>query len=152
MSEMRSVLASAYVLVLDRQMRALSLWSNTYGGFTLPGGKVEPEDPSPEHAAVRELMEETTLAVDVGVLRLVHKMPARFVLKGGAEGPTRTVHLFYARRVAGLARPTAGDRPLGWAPYDRMIATAPAFYADFLAASLPQSTGFAWLEPTEGAP
>ncbi|HLK41823.1 MAG TPA: NUDIX domain-containing protein [Thermoleophilia bacterium] len=149
--EPRTILKTAAVLVLNVEMEALTIWSNTYGGVTLPGGKVEPEDPSVPHAAVRELDEEACLVAQLGDLRLLHKERVKFRLRGGVLAPEREVHLFYARRVAGRARSTAADRPLDWAGYTKLIAKAPAFYADFYQRALPPSTGFTWLEPTEGA-
>lgn len=55
------------------------------GKYNLPGGKIEPSDDSPEHAARRELREETDLfaeqSVKVGTLKgddwLVHVVKCR---------------------------------------------------------------------------
>ena len=149
--EPRTILKTAAVLVLNAELEALTLWSNTYGGCTLPGCKVEPEDPSVTHAAVRELAEEACLVAQLGDLRLLHKERVRFRLRGGVLAPERDVYLYHARRVSGAARATASDRPLDWSDYNKLIAKAPAFYADFYQRALPASTGFAWLEPTEGA-
>jgi 8-oxo-dGTP pyrophosphatase MutT (NUDIX family) len=148
--EPRTVLLSAAVLVLDAEHRALTLWSNTYGGVTLPGGKGEPEDPSPRHTAVRELAEETGLVVGIEALWLLYTAVVRFRLRDGSPAPARETHLFYAQRVTGRARSTAADRPLGWCDYSKLIAVAPAFYADFYKAALPPNRGFALFQPTEG--
>ncbi len=148
--DLMTVMKTAAVLVLDQSYRALTLVTTTYGGITLPGGKMEPEDPTIEHAAIHELQEETGLIGEIGAFKLIHKQSVQFRLRDGSMGSMREVHLLHAVRVSGHARCTMSDRPIEWLDYTQLIARAPAFYADFYKAALPPGSGFAWLKPTEG--
>jgi 8-oxo-dGTP pyrophosphatase MutT (NUDIX family) len=76
------------VLLVRRARRDGDRWS---GDMALPGGKVDPTDPSPEAAAAREAWEETRVAVGEPAARLddvvgrptSHRIaPVVFVLDG----------------------------------------------------------------------
>lgn len=57
-----------YVLILDEfEEKVLMVKNKPFGNWTLPGGTVE-EGETLEHAAKREVMEETGLTVEVGKL------------------------------------------------------------------------------------
>ena len=64
------------------------------GSWGVPGGKIEPEE-SPEWAAMRELLEETSLVADV----LVYLAPLFFRLSGSVE---YVFHLFHVKAVRGV--------------------------------------------------
>jgi len=50
---------NSVVLVVKRGSFILTVTNRRVGGYTLPGGKIDPEDTSIENAAKRELLEET---------------------------------------------------------------------------------------------
>jgi 8-oxo-dGTP pyrophosphatase MutT (NUDIX family) len=150
MIDPKTTLGYVAVLVLNSRFQALTLYSNTYGAMTLPGGKVEPEDQSIEHRAISELQEEVDLIGEMGAFRLLYKQSILFQQKNGSYGPEREGRLLHALRVTGTVRQTMSDRPLEWLDYTQLIARAPAFFADFYKAALPPGSGFAFLEPTKG--
>jgi 8-oxo-dGTP pyrophosphatase MutT (NUDIX family) len=49
----------------------LAVTNRKHEGWTFPGGKIDPEDASPGHAALRELEEEAGLVVDLDELEYV---------------------------------------------------------------------------------
>ena len=52
---------SVSISVYNKDGDILTVTNRRFGGFTLPGGKVDPEDRDTEVAAIRELYEETGL-------------------------------------------------------------------------------------------
>ncbi|HUO04393.1 MAG TPA: NUDIX hydrolase [Candidatus Binataceae bacterium] len=66
-------------LTKGRDVVMIRQWRHGIGGFTLevPGGMVDPDDPSPAHAARREMIEETGFDSDAIIeLGRVHPNPA----------------------------------------------------------------------------
>ena len=109
---------AAYAVIIDADDRILlAHWNEgRRAAWTLPGGGLEPGE-DPEHAARREVREETGYRVDVGALLGIHSrvIPAGRRLATDAAGPLHALRIVYRARVTGgqaaqrdrTGRPTA---------------------------------------------
>jgi 8-oxo-dGTP pyrophosphatase MutT (NUDIX family) len=127
---------SGIVLVTRLDDRILVVTNRRYGGWCLPGGKVDPDE-TPRAAAARELQEETESIV----------LPEDLVWLTAGTSATesgREVHMFYARSIIGNPRTVEQGTEVGWMTYGELIATFP--FGRFYVEHLPD--GIAHLKPT----
>ena len=126
----------AAVSLIERQDgRILCVWNGRYGGWALPGGKVE-EGESAEQAQARELLEETGL--ETLSAQLFYEGP-----HGITVDSTRgsTVRIYYV--VAhGAPREVELGRPVTWLTRDEFLRWSPfaRFYQTVFAAYPPRAT------------
>ncbi len=88
----------------------------------LPGGHVEPGE-SVAQAAVREVLEETGFAVEVGRLIGVYSDPERQTVESSSGECSQFVNLCFEARVTGeVGRPTTPEETLdrGFFPLDAL--------------------------------
>lgn len=128
---------SGIVLVVRGDGRILATTNRRYGGFCLPGGKVDPGE-TPRIAAVRELREETSLIVTEKDLVWLCAGPS-------ATESGRMVHMFYARHVRGLPRDVEPGTRCEWMTLEALKEVPP--FADYYKQWLPD--GIDHLRPTE---
>lgn len=95
---------AAYAVVVDAEERILlAHWNEGVNpAWTLPGGGLEPGE-DPEHAAVREVREETGIDVVLdGLLGVDSRViPLARRLTPGAERPLHTLRIVYRAHVVG---------------------------------------------------
>ncbi len=92
------------------------------GHWGLPGGHVEPGE-SVAQAAVREVLEETGFAVEVGRLIGVYSDPERQTVESSSGECSQFVNLCFEARVTGeVGRPTTPEETLdrGFFPLDAL--------------------------------
>jgi len=106
-----------------------------FGGYTLPGGKVESGESS-KLACVRELLEETDLRTVPAHLALVGEGPS------GVDGD-RLVCVYHVAHVSGSPRDTEG-RGLKWLTFPELLQASP--FRDFYQRIMPD--GIHHLIPT----
>jgi 8-oxo-dGTP pyrophosphatase MutT (NUDIX family) len=94
-------------LVVNDEGRMLRIWHNSFGKWLQPGGHLEPSDTSLVGAALRELAEETGIALDPAALLDnqpidvdVHAIPAN-----RTRGEPKHQHFDLRRSSAELAVP-----------------------------------------------
>jgi 8-oxo-dGTP pyrophosphatase MutT (NUDIX family) len=102
----------------------LAVWNKKLGGWTLPGGKVEPDE-KPEDAARREMLEET--GIRPGAIELVWAGP-------GVIEPDRTVYVYLVRSWVGVSHDAFHDLagkevepgcPMRWMTRGELLAESP---------------------------
>jgi ADP-ribose pyrophosphatase YjhB (NUDIX family) len=110
--------------------RILCVWNSRYGGWTLPGGKVE-EGETIQAAQERELYEETGLRT----LKATPLYTAETCVKDAPEDRGRMVHVFRVdTKPAGWdapAREMETGRPVTWFTREEFLRWSPfaVFYA-----------------------
>lgn len=99
--------------------RILCVWNSRYGGWTLPGGKVE-EGETVEQAQARELYEETGLST----YRAVQIYVAETCVKNAPADRGRTVHVFGVRLyfdAFNAAKEMEPGHPVTWFTRDEFL-------------------------------
>jgi ADP-ribose pyrophosphatase YjhB (NUDIX family) len=95
---------AAYAVIVDERDRVLlAHWNEgRRAAWTMPGGGIEAGE-EPEHAARREVLEETGYRVEIEELLGIHSrvIPASHRIPDGAEGPLHTLRIVYRARVTG---------------------------------------------------
>ncbi|KAA9152453.1 NUDIX hydrolase [Microbacterium lushaniae] len=95
---------AAYAIVTDADDRVLlAHWNEgRHAAWTLPGGGLEPGE-DPEHAARREVLEETGFRVVLDELLGIHSrvIPAGDRLSSDATGPLQALRIIYRAHITG---------------------------------------------------
>ena len=95
---------AAYAVIIDADDRILlAHWNEgRRSAWTLPGGGLE-DGEDPEHAARREVREETGYRVTIGELLGIHSrvIPGARRLAVDATGPLHALRIVYRARVSG---------------------------------------------------
>src|SRR6187549_3530379 len=95
---------AAYAVIVDERDRVLlAHWiEGRRAAWTMPGGGIEAGE-EPEHAARREVLEETGYRVEIEELLGIYSrvIPASHRIPDGAEGPLHTLRIVYRARVTG---------------------------------------------------
>jgi ADP-ribose pyrophosphatase YjhB (NUDIX family) len=95
---------AAYAVILDDERRILlAHWNEgRRTAWTMPGGGLEPGE-DPEHAARREVKEETGYKVAIDDLLGIHSrvIPASRRVTVGAEEPLHALRIVYRAHVTG---------------------------------------------------
>lgn len=98
----------------------LCVWNKRYGGWTLPGGKID-EYESPADAQKRELWEETGLKTQEAIL--MYSAPTGEVALPDDKGGT--VHLYRVTPFPGEPVAKEHEAPIGWFTHDYFLKVTP---------------------------
>ena len=95
---------AAYAVIVDDDGRVLlAHWNEgRRAAWTMPGGGIEAGE-EPEHAARREVLEETGYRAEIQELLGIHSrvIPASHRIADGASGPLHTLRIVYRAQVTG---------------------------------------------------
>lgn len=115
---MSSTQASALAIIYEPALdKVLCVTNRRYGGWGLPGGRVE-EGESPKHALIRELQEELGVVVYPGYLSLIFRVP------GTVEVQT-LMHVFHVRHLVGDPHAAERGTELAWMSHEGLGASRP---------------------------
>jgi len=103
------------ICIIQRGDRFLCVWNANYGGWSFPGGKVEPGE-SIATAAERELCEETGVRA-ISVLQWVYEGPGTI--------PGWTVTAFRVSEYIGEPREAEIGRPVAWFTLEEFLKWSP---------------------------
>ena len=123
-------------VVINRQRKVLLVTNRTFGGWSLPGGKVEGLE-TPGKCLRREFAEEVDLQVITS--RLLGSWPGTIV-------PDFLVRVYHVLMVAGKARALEDNSAIRWTTF-RNLGMDPVF-GDFYKDHFPE--GFDHLAVTRG--
>jgi ADP-ribose pyrophosphatase YjhB (NUDIX family) len=127
----------AAVSIVKPAHHLLVVWNTRYGGWTLPGGKVE-DNETLEDGQARELEEETGLMTTSRTL--VYEGPT-----GGTEAADRGRHVYlFAVQAKGEPWQAEMDRPVGWMSPTSFLKFTP--FRDFY------EKAFSTIDISKGAP
>lgn len=104
--------------------RILCVWNSRYGGWTLPGGKVE-EDEEIWQAQRRELYEETGLTT----YRASPLYTAETCVKDAPRDRGRLVYVFRVETTDSWFKQMEPDHPVAWFTRDQFLKWSP--FAEF---------------------
>lgn len=111
------LVTSDLVSVENMAELVLAVTNRRYGGFCLPGGKVDPGE-TPRDAAVRELWEETGL-------RILESDLVWLFAGDSATESGREVHVFWARVASGNPQTVEENTVVQWLTLDDLKASKP---------------------------
>lgn len=132
--------AGLILIVRDtgKERELLATTNRRYGGYALPGGKVDVKDPSPRFAARRELREET------GIVAIDSDLTFLFKSINTVTGEDREVSVFFARSVWGQPKNIEPGTEFAWFTFYQFLHAT--VFKSFYELHLPD--GIAHLVPT----
>lgn len=113
-------------LLMPREI--LVTTNRNYGQYTLPGGKLEPGDPTPRFTAIRELREET------GVIAIDSDLSFLLSAVNTVNGSDREVHVFFARATWGKPKNVEAGTEFAWFTFEKLLESSvfAPFYKKYL--------------------
>lgn len=108
----------AVVAYIERNDRILCVWNKVYGGWSMPGGKVEPSE-SLDAALIRELHEETSLSLQSLNLLYTDYHNTSHQTRRGTK-----VHVYYVE-ATGEPRQCEDSSPVTWLTKHELLQWSP---------------------------